>query len=440
MFGNARPASGGSLGAHELSGGTTPTEPTPPGPSDPSDVVFAVNAGGNAFTAADGTIYQADARFTSGRPRNTNAPIAGTQDDALYQTARAGQFAYSVPLPADTYEITFHFAEFVYDGPRQRRFDIEAEGNAVASDVDIFAAVGANTAYTRKATVVVTDGSLDVRFVQDIKGPVLSAMTVRATNPAPPPPSGEVAFAVNAGGNAFTAADGTAYQADARFTGGRLRSTDTDIAGTPDDALYGTARAGQFAYAVPLANGTYRLTLQFAEFVYDGADQRLFDVEVEGVEVVTDLDLFGTVGGNAAYDQTVTVVVTDGELDVRFLQDRKGPTLSAMTVRAFDAKSAAGTTTESMVTDETSPLALAPAAPNPTRGTATLRYTVPEASAVRIDVLDVLGRSVAILVDETRQAGEHAVTFDGTRLPSGVYIVRLQAGDQAAVQRLTLAH
>ena len=58
-----------------------------------------MNAGGPPFTAADGTSYQADTLFSGGNTYRTTAAIAGTTDDALYQSERYGNFSYNVPVP-----------------------------------------------------------------------------------------------------------------------------------------------------------------------------------------------------------------------------------------------------------------------------------------------------------------------------------------------------
>lgn len=65
--------------------------------------------------------------------------------------------------------------------------------------------------------------------------------------------------------------------------------------------------------------------------------------------------------------------------------------------------------------------------PNPFNPTTTIQYQLPVASAVSLKVHDALGREVATLVNAKQSAGEHAVTFDATRLASGVYFYRLQA-------------
>jgi hypothetical protein len=74
--------------------------------------------------------------------------------------------------------------------------------------------------------------------------------------------------------------------------------------------------------------------------------------------------------------------------------------------------------------------------PNPFNPTTTIRYGLPEAGAVRLEVFDVLGRRVAVLVEEEQAAGRYAVDFNGEEFPSGMYLYRLQAG--AFVQTATM--
>jgi uncharacterized repeat protein (TIGR03803 family) len=83
-------------------------------------------------------------------------------------------------------------------------------------------------------------------------------------------------------------------------------------------------------------------------------------------------------------------------------------------------------------------LALDPAFPNPFRSQTTVRYRVPEAAEVRLTVRDVLGREVAVLTEGAVAAGEYEVPFEAAALPSGLYLVRLEAGRQVQTQRVTL--
>ncbi len=86
-----------------------------------------------------------------------------------------------------------------------------------------------------------------------------------------------------------------------------------------------------------------------------------------------------------------------------------------------------------------SAVALGAPFPNPARSaSATVSVELPEAGPARLAVYDALGREVAVALDGVQSAGRHAVALDTSRLPSGVYVVRLEAGGAVAVQRLTV--
>jgi hypothetical protein len=67
-----------------------------------------------------------------------------------------------------------------------------------------------------------------------------------------------------------------------------------------------------------------------------------------------------------------------------------------------------------------------------------VRYSVPQSSQVTAALYNTLGQRVATLVDEVQGAGTHELTIDGTRLPSGLYFYRLQAGGIVATTKILL--
>jgi hypothetical protein len=76
--------------------------------------------------------------------------------------------------------------------------------------------------------------------------------------------------------------------------------------------------------------------------------------------------------------------------------------------------------------------------PNPFNPSTTLQYSIAQRSHVVLDVFNVLGQSVARLVDGELSAGTYRTTFDASHLSSGVYLYRLQAGDFVQTQRMVL--
>ncbi|MFU8860742.1 MAG: endonuclease/exonuclease/phosphatase family protein [Cyclonatronaceae bacterium] len=76
--------------------------------------------------------------------------------------------------------------------------------------------------------------------------------------------------------------------------------------------------------------------------------------------------------------------------------------------------------------------------PNPFNPATTITFTVPEPGNVRIDVFDVLGRRIADLVNETYSSGVHNVAFNASDLPSGIFLIRMNAGNQVFTRKMTL--
>ena len=76
--------------------------------------------------------------------------------------------------------------------------------------------------------------------------------------------------------------------------------------------------------------------------------------------------------------------------------------------------------------------------PNSFNPQTTIRFSVPEASVVKLAVYDVLGREVRMLVDGVREAGVHEVVFEAGDLPSGTYLYRLETPQGSFVQMMQL--
>lgn len=76
--------------------------------------------------------------------------------------------------------------------------------------------------------------------------------------------------------------------------------------------------------------------------------------------------------------------------------------------------------------------------PNPFNPATRISFALDQAGPVRLEVFDVLGRRVRLLVDATRTAGLHEAVFDATGLPSGTYLYRLEAGGKAHTRTMVL--
>ncbi|MCX6640258.1 MAG: T9SS type A sorting domain-containing protein, partial [bacterium] len=77
-------------------------------------------------------------------------------------------------------------------------------------------------------------------------------------------------------------------------------------------------------------------------------------------------------------------------------------------------------------------LAVLGVSPNPFNPTTAIRFDLPQAARVTLEVFDINGRVVGVQHVEPLQAGSHQIQFDGSELPSGIYLYRLTASGSGA--------
>ena len=90
-------------------------------------------------------------------------------------------------------------------------------------------------------------------------------------------------------------------------------------------------------------------------------------------------------------------------------------------------------------------LSMAHPVPTPARTSTLLRYTLPHAGPVALEIVDVSGRRVRTLAREDQPAGEHAVPWDlrddrGAPVPTGLYFVRLEAAGRSLAEKVLAIH
>jgi hypothetical protein len=161
-----------------------------------------------------------------------------------------------------------------------------------------------------------------------------------------PQPGYSYLYRVNCGGADYVDVNGNLWQADVRraadsvwgsrswtddyeglppFYGSQRRTHDL-IYGTPDGALFQTFRYGQgkLRYEFPVPNGEYLVELYFAEAWYGRAGSlscagwRTFDVAVNNVTAIKNLDVWKAAGYNRAHKEAVKAQVANGVLEVSF--------------------------------------------------------------------------------------------------------------------------
>ena len=78
------------------------------------------------------------------------------------------------------------------------------------------------------------------------------------------------------------------------------------------------------------------------------------------------------------------------------------------------------------------------ASPNPFNPTTTLKFALPEAGQVKMEIFNAAGQKVSTLVNGWRDAGQHQATWEASDVTSGVYLVRLEAGSMKSTAKILL--
>ncbi len=225
------------------------------------------------------------------------------------------------------------------DGTGDLSWETEV-GDAATYSVDVTADDGTDTGTESFAIVVNTEGTgSDALFRVNAGGP-----EVAAADGGVPWTADQATLAADAGGAAVPGTPSIYWIAgeDKTFgTADPISLSDPSVpAGTPE-ALFQTERwdppaGAEMTWEFPVGSGVaYEIDLYFAEIFATADGARVFDVEVEGVPVLTDYDVHALVGHDAGVVATVTSpIVADDALTITVLHGLiENPKVSALEVR-----------------------------------------------------------------------------------------------------------
>ncbi|HEY5004361.1 MAG TPA: malectin domain-containing carbohydrate-binding protein [Ktedonobacteraceae bacterium] len=177
------------------------------------------------------------------------------------------------------------------------------------------------SSYVKYDTAVVTNGQV---FVGTAANLAIFGLLPSGTPPTPTPiptpiPGG---IQINAGGPAVAP-----FVADTDFTGGStVTSTNaintSSVSNPAPQAVYQSNRYGTFSYAVSglTVNASYTVRLHFAETYWTAAGQRVFNVSINGQQVLTNFDIVGTAGAanKAVVEQFTATADSTGKITLQF--------------------------------------------------------------------------------------------------------------------------
>jgi len=76
--------------------------------------------------------------------------------------------------------------------------------------------------------------------------------------------------------------------------------------------------------------------------------------------------------------------------------------------------------------------------PNPFNPSTTIKYSIPRTDFFTLSIYNVKGSLIDVLMNGVQQSGSHEVTFDGSKLASGVYLYQLKSVDQSVTRKMLL--
>jgi hypothetical protein len=76
--------------------------------------------------------------------------------------------------------------------------------------------------------------------------------------------------------------------------------------------------------------------------------------------------------------------------------------------------------------------------PNPFNPVTTINFSIPESKFIKLSIFNILGKEVAVLVNETLNAGEYNYRFDAAKLTSGIYFYKLTSDNFTEIKKMTL--
>jgi hypothetical protein len=326
--------------------------------------VHRVNSGGNAetdrvinwivdkpsaspYVVSAGTLATGSATWNGSNGNPTEGPNNLFGDRRYINGA---QMNWDFPVTNGSYEVQLFFNENASGFTvGSRVFDVLIEGALQLDNFDVCAVHGFEQPAQHTFWVDVTDGKVDIDFLQVTGSPMVSAIAIHSHGGGLP--TGTPVFRIDAGGNAQTdppldwAVDKNPSTISPQLVStGQLNTgpntwSGSNTTGAPNNIFanyrYDPAGGSEMQWEFPLPKGSYRLNLYYMErdTTVTGPGQRLFDVAVEGTVLWTNMDPYGDFGWMVPGRESVVLDITDGKLDLDFLHvNTRAPIISGISI------------------------------------------------------------------------------------------------------------
>jgi len=246
-------------------------------------------------------------------------------------------------------------------------------------------------------------------------------------------------YKINCGGGAVIGylADGEfGWGAEHGFLDGQSSAyaANLQINGTTEPEIYRAEKYGMATYRVRVPAGTYKVKLMFAENYYTQAGKRIFDVFVEAVKRISQLDIYAQVGGSTALVKEITgVAVNDGVLDIHFVSHLDYPLINGIVIEPE------GTSVGDAGTENPGSFILNQNYPNPFNGQTTVSFFVNKPGNYSYTLTGITGETIARRDLGWLEEGNYTLPITSRDLTaSGVYLFTLAGNSIFETRKLVL--
>jgi Malectin domain len=256
---------------------------------------FQFGAASQSYIDAAGRTWLPDQYCKGGSTFfHPNHEIQGTDDPALLQHGREGKFQCRIPASEGTYQMLLLFADTAGDKEGAGQVDVSINNSAIA-ELDIVDEGGGDDVMVGKVYSGIhpmSDGAIHLDFTSD-------ASFVNAAELTPSPSDRVLPLRMLAGPAVIRDDQGSLWQPERFFRGGRRTSHPDGLPRVANPRLYQWERYGHFRYLIPVVAGKeYKVKLYFSEQWFGksnggsgGVGSRVFDVYCNGTTLLKDFDI-----------------------------------------------------------------------------------------------------------------------------------------------------
>jgi len=232
----------------------------------------------------------------------------------------------------------------------------------------------------------------------------------------------------------------------ATYTTGSNTWTGTNTTGAPNNVFGGNRYAttvGPLIWHFPTGNGLFKVKLFFAEKggtgAVNGAGQRVFDVNAEGILAFDDVDIYAE-AGMAAMKRETDVTVTDGTLDLEFIRNINNPQVNGIEIVRLSgagARVAGNIQTEKAASEiELYSNKSVYAYPNPIARTTFIQFRNPQSGTVVLKVAGNAGNTVKEIQVNADNTTIIPLDLPIETMASGLYLLEVKTTSGRKVIKL----